>query len=154
MFLCGINKVDVFTYFISTQYKLIENHKIEEGTLLNVTNDSLHPFHYHFGKCGVDSFKKLEHTRIHTCWPRDDDEEDTEGEVGVLVEEDEDEVLVETNYCNGNNEVVKFFDQKCVVCYERDSVYAFRQSSHQCICEQCYQNEGDNDILKCIGCRT
>ena len=60
-----------------------------------------------------------------------------------LVEEEED--LIETNYCNGNNEVVKIFKQKCVICYERDIVYAFRQ---------CYQNKGDNDIIKCVLCRT
>ena len=34
----------------------------------------------------------------------------------------------------------------CVICNERDSVYAFRQCVHQCICEQCYQYKGDVDI--------
>ena len=73
-----------YTYFISTHYKLIENHKIEERTLLNATNNSLDPFVYHLGICGEDSLETLEHTRIHTCRPRDDDE-DTEGEDDVLV---------------------------------------------------------------------
>ena len=143
-----------YTYFITTHYKLIENHKIEEGTLLNVTNYSLDPFEYHFEKCGVDYFKKLQHTRIHTCWPRDDDEEDTEGEYDVLVAKDEDEVLVETSYCNGEKEVVKNFNQKCVICYERDSVSAFKQRGHKCVCEQCYRRKGDIGILKCVVCRT
>ena len=43
---------------------------------------------------------------------------------------------------------------KSVLCLERDSIYAFRQCGHQCICEQCYQNKGDIDILKCVVCRT
>ena len=35
-----------YTYFLYHRYKLIENGKIEEGTLLNATN-SLDPFYYH-----------------------------------------------------------------------------------------------------------
>ena len=66
----------------------------------------------------------------------------------------EDEVLIEPSYTIGKNEVVKIFYQKCVICFERDSVYAFRQCGHQCICEQCYENKGVIDILKCIVCRT
>ena len=41
-----------------------------------------------------------------------------------MVEEDEEnEDLIETNYCNGTNEVVKIFNQRCVLCYEKDSVF-------------------------------
>ena len=75
-----------------------------------------------------------------------------EDEDDHLVEEDED--LIETNYCNGNNEVVKIFNQRCVICLEGDSTYAFRQFGHQCICDLCYQNKGDIDILECVVCRT
>ena len=74
-----------------------------------------------------------------------------------MVEEDvveENEDLIETQYFNGNNEVVKIFNQKCVLCLEKDSVYAFGQCGHQFICEQCYDNKGNIDILKCIVCRT
>ena len=70
----------------------------------------------------------------------------------VFVEEDE--VLIETNYCNGNKELVKNLNHKGVMCYERDSDYAFRQCGHQCTCEQCYQDKSDIDILKCVVCRT
>ena len=114
-----------------------------------MTNNSLDPFD--LKKCGIDSFKKLECSQIHTFYPHD--EEDIEDEDNDLVEEDED--LIDTNFCNGNNEVVKIFNQYmlCVICYERDSVYAFRQCGHQCICEDCYQNRGDIDLLKCV-CRT
>ena len=143
-----------YTYFLSSHYKFIENDKIEEGTFLNPTKNSLDPYDYHVEKCGKDAFKKLEHIQIHTCWPGFGEHEENEDD--YLVEEDEEnEDLIETNYCNGNNEVVKFFSQKkCVICLERDSIYAFRQCGHQCICEQCYQNKGDIDILKCVVCRT
>ena len=94
----------------------------------------------------------MERTEIHTCWPRVG--EDEENEDDDLVEEDEeDEDLIETQYLNGNNEVVKIFNQKCVIRLERDSVYAFRQCGHQCFCEQCFQNRGDIDLLKCVVCR-
>ena len=96
------------------------------------------------------SVKKLEYSQIHSfCSDIEDDIGEEEND--ILVEEDEE---VETNYCNGNKEVVKIFNQKCVICYEKDSVYAFRQCGHQCNCEQCYQNRGDIDILKCVVCRT
>ena len=110
------------------------------------------PIYYHLENCGVDSFKKLERSLIHTFWP--DDGEDIEDEE---VEEDENEEhddVIETIYCNGNNEVVKFFNQKCVICLEKDSVNAFTQCGHQRICEQCYQAKSHNDILKSVVCRT
>ena len=143
------------TYFLYHRYKFIENDKIEEGTLLNTTNGSLDPFDYGLKKCGVDSFKKLEHSLIHTFWPglgEDIENEDDISDVEDEVEENED--LIETNYTNGNNELVKIFNQKCGICLERDSDYVLRQCGHQCICEQCYQNKGNINILKCVSCRT
>ena len=106
-----------YTYFLYDRYKFFENDKIEEGTLINATNTSLDPYDYHVEKCGLDSFEKLEHNLIHTCWPGHG--EDIENEDGFLVVEDEvaeNEDLIETQYLNGNNEVVKIFNQKCVIC--------------------------------------
>ena len=140
-----------YTYFSYHHYKFIENDKIEEGTLLNKTNTSLDPYDYHLEKCGIDSFKNLERSLIHSFWPGHGEDNDN------LVEEDVvegNEDLIETQYFNGTNEVVKILNQKCVICYERESVYAFRQCGHQCICEQFYQSKGDIDILKCVVCRT
>ena len=134
-----------YTYFIAHQYKFIENSKIVEGTLL-ISPD---PIAYHIEKCGLDAFKKLEHSPIHTFWPghgEDDENEDDISDVEDEVQEVGD--LIETQYLNGNNEVIEIFNQKCVICLERDSDYAFRQCGHQCICEQCYQNKYDIDILK------
>ena len=100
-------------------------------------------------------FKKIERSLIHSFWPgvgQDGEDEDDISDAEDEVQEDED--LIETQHLNGNNEVIKIFIQKCVVCLERDSVYAFRQCGHQCICKQCYRNRGDIDILKCVVCRT
>ena len=121
-----------YTYFLYYRYKFIENDKIEEGTLLNTTYPSLDPYDYHLEKCGIDSFKNLERSLIHSFWAGHGEEEDDDD----LVEEDvveRNEDLIETQYFNGTNEVVKIFNQKCVICYERESVYAFRQCGHQCI---------------------
>ena len=75
------------TCSISTHYKFIKNDKIEAGTLLNATNESLDPFDYHLEKCGINSFKKLECSQIHTFYPHiEEDEEDEDDD--VLVEED------------------------------------------------------------------
>ena len=136
-----------YTYFLYNRYKFIKNDNIEEGSLLNATNYDLDLYNYHVQKCGVGSYKKLDRSLIHTCWP--DQEEDDD-----LVEEEENEDLFEVSYANGNDEGVKIFNQKCVICLKRDSVYPFRQCGHQCICEQCYQNKGDIDILKSVVCRT
>ena len=136
-----------YTFFIAHHYKFFENDKIEEGTLLNSTNG--YPYDYHLDECGLDSLKELERSLIHTFWPgvgEDISDEEDENE--------EDDDLIETQYLNGNNEVVKIFSQKCVTCLERDSIYAFRQCGHQFVCEQCYQNKGDIDKLKCVICRT
>ena len=95
----------------------------------------------------------LEYSEIQTFYPHNDENE--ENEDGDLVEKDEEnEDLIEANFTNGNNEVIKIFNQKYVLCLERDGVYAFRQCGHQCIYEQCCQNKGDIDILKCVVCRT
>ena len=105
-----------YTYFLYHRYKFIENDKIEESTLLNATDNSLDPFDCHLENCGIDSFKKLERSLIHTCWPSHG--EDIENEDDDLIEEDvveENEDLNESQYLNGNNDVVKIFNQKCVM---------------------------------------
>ena len=99
---------ELYTYFLYNRYKFIENDKIEEGILLNATNNSLDPYVYHVEKCCFDAFKELEQTQINTCWPGFG--EDIEDEDDGLVEEDEEnEDLIETNFTNRNKEVVNFF---------------------------------------------
>ena len=134
-----------YTYFLNHRYKFIENDKILEGALLNASRSSLDPYDYHIERCGIDSPKKLDHSLIYTFWPGHGEDQN---------ENVEDVILIEPSYTNGNNEVVKIFSQKCVICFERDSIYAFRQCGHQCICDQCYENKSDIDILACVVCRT
>ena len=123
--------------------------------MLNTTDGSLDPFDYHLEKCGVVSFKKLERSLIHTFWPGHGEDIENEDDISDVEDEvEEDRELIETSYTNGNNEVVRIFNQKCVICLERDSDHAFRQCGHRCICEQCYQIKGDIDILKCVVCKT
>ena len=87
----------------------------------------------------------MEQSKIHTFYPHEEDEENEDGD--LVEENEENEDMIETKYGNGTNEVVKIFIQKCIICYERDSVHAFRQYGHQCISEDCYQNRGDNDLF-------
>ena len=145
-----------YTYFLYHRYKFIENNKIEENTLLNATNNSLDPYDYHLEKCGIDSFKKLERSLIQTFYSSHGEDIESDDE---LIEENEDNIQEDINiheleYTNGNNKIVKVFNRKCVICFEEDSEYIFKQCGHQCICERCYQNKGDIDILKCVVCRT
>ena len=143
-----------YTYFIWIHYKLIENVKIEEGTLLNSSNDSLDPYDYHLSKNGLDCFKKLlEFNRIHSSWlgversfieENFEEEEDVEGDVN----------LHELENTDGSNEVVKVSNRKCVTCLKRDSDSIFEHCGHQCVCEKWYQNKSDIDIIKFLICRT
>ena len=50
----------------------------------------------------------------------EDDEEDVEEDVNIQ----------ELEYTDGSNEVVKFCNEKCVLCLERDSDYIFKQYVH------------------------
>ena len=135
-----------YTFFIAHHYQFIENDKIEEGTLLN----SPGPIDYHVGKRGKDVFKKLKRSLIHVFWSGVGEDIENENDVSDVEVGD----LIETEYPNGNNEVVENFIQKCVICLPGDSDYASREKDHQCICEQCYQNKGVIDILKSVVCRT
>ena len=121
-----------YAYIMAHHYMFTENDKVEEGTLL-IWPD---PIAYHIEKCGIDSFKKLENNLIHTYWPGQGEDIESENDIPDVEDEfEEDDDLIETQNVNGNNEVVKVFNQKCVLCYDKDSVYAFRQCGHQCNCE-------------------
>ena len=135
-----------YTYFIAQYYKFIENNKIEEGTLLN-TPDLID---YHVEKRSINDFKNLERNLIHVYRPGLGEDDILDVEDGVEEIED----LIGTQCFNENNEMLKIFNQKCVISSLEDSIYAFRQCGHQCICEQSYQNKGDIDILKRVFCRT
>ena len=139
-----------FTFFLYNLYKNIENDKTEEKTLLNTIDGCLDSYDYHVEKCGIDAFKIIRaHPNTYLLACRIEDEDDDLDE-----EDEENEDLIETIYTNWNDGMVKIFNQKCVICLGRHSVYAFGQCGHQCICEQCYQNRGDINKLKCVVCKT
>ena len=83
-----------YTYFLYNRYKFFENGKIEEGTLLHAINASLDPFDYHHEKCGKDSYKKLKHRLIHTCWPGHGED----GEDADEISDEEDEIEEDENF--------------------------------------------------------
>ena len=149
-----------YTNFISKQFKFIENQKIiEEGTLLNSTNNSLDPFAYHLAKIGEGGFKTMECNQMHSFYPKEEGENDEDEDIWRAQREldacfDEQRNLDEPAYCKGNNQMVKIFNQKCVSCFGNPIVYAFRQCGHQGICEKYSENKGDTDTLKCINCRS
>ena len=149
---------EIFTYFISTLYKFIENDKIKDGMLFNSSNDSFDPYDYHLSKNGSDCFKiLLECKRIQSFWldiQTDDVEEIDEDEENNVEVVEEDNNIHELKYTVGSNKVVNLFNQKWVIWFERNSDYLFKQCGHQCICEKCYQKKGNIDILRCVVCRT
>ena len=75
----------------------------------------------------------------------EDEEEDDEVE-----DEDEEDEINEEEFYNGTNEMVKIFNQKCVLCSEKDTIYAFRKCGYLCLCENCF----DSNITNCVVCRT
>ena len=87
--------------------------------------------------------------QIQTYYPNEEDEEEE-----LKVWHRDEEALFKSDFCNGNNEMVKIFNEECVICFENPSVYAVRQCGHQCICEKCHEKKRDIDKLKGIICRT
>ena len=73
----------------------------------------------------------------------DDDEQEND-------EEQQEDII----YINGNKELVKSFNKKCVICLEIDSIYAFRLCGHWCLCEDCYNNTDSIKITKCVICKS
>ena len=54
------------TYFICNHYKLIEYFKIEDGTSLNESVDTIDPKGYRLAKNGEGAFETLGSSQIHT----------------------------------------------------------------------------------------
>ena len=137
----AISLGEKYTSFVSEHYKFIENGRIEERSLLYSTDGSGVLYVYHLANCGVGAFKTIECIQIYTCYPEkeDDEEEDVwraQRKMYAWVEEQKN--LGQPTFCYGNNEMMKNFNQNCVICFKNSSVDAFRQRGHQCICEDCW----------------
>ena len=96
---------------------------------------------------------------MHTYYPGDDEDENEDEAIWGTQKQLEQwgaqpEALFKTDYCNGNNEVSKFFNRKCIIGFERDSEYAFRKCSHRGICEKRFNDKSDINFLKHIVCRS
>ena len=74
----------------------------------------------------------------------DDDDDNDEEEENIDIDE--------ISFYNGNNELVKIFNEKCCICLENDSCYIFKKCGHRCICNSCYQI--GVKLPKCNICRT
>ena len=107
-------------------------------------NDNVDPYDHPLAKRGELFFKTVEPNQIHSFHP-DEEVEEHDEEEDDWVEEQRN--LDKPAFFNGNNQIVRIFDEKCVIC-----VYAFRQC-HQCICEDCWTNSIVR-MLKCVVCRT
>ena len=141
-----------YTNFISDHQKYIENDKSEEVTLLKNTENSSDSFDYHFFKNGENACTRLSREVVHTYYPyKVDDDEDIWRAHRVLdVLYAANEAAHKLDYSNGNNEMVKILNQKCIKYLENRSAYDYGNCGNQCICESCYQNKDDVDILKCV----
>ena len=146
--------------FKSDHRNFNENNKIEEGTLIKATNDSLDPYDHHLAKCGEGAFEMMECNQIHSFYLKKEAKEDDEAEVFWRAQRELDDWVEEQRnldkcgYCNGNNQMVNIFNQKSVICFENPSLYAFRHCGHPYIWKSSYQNKGDVDILKRVIGRT
>ena len=138
-----------FNKSISDLYKFVENGKIEKGVLVNGIANRLDPFDYSVSNCGENAFRELHSEQFHTCYT--DEEEGDE-------DQEEDNAIPDTAmimvYHDLNNEIVKIFNQKCVIYLDNPSNHAFCLCGHQFICEHSFQNKSDVDLLKCVICRT
>ena len=114
------------------------------------------PYDYHLSRNGMGCFTKLlVCKRINSIWLSMEC-----GDMEEIIEEDFEEDVEENDnihdleYTNGSNEVVKTFNQKCVICLQQDTENKNKQCGRQCICEECCQLKGDIDIFKCVIRRT
>ena len=145
---CIIAAGEKHTYFISNYYKFTGNDKIEMGSLLIDTNISRDTFDSHHTKYGEKRFEKLNCKRIQTYYLDDESGWRTQTALDAWVEKQMN--LDRLYYRKGNIEMVKIFNQKYVLRFENDTVYAHRQCGHQCICQFCYENKGHIGLLKCV----
>ena len=115
-----------YTYFLSDYHELSRIEKIGKGNFLFSINDSVDPYDYHVLKC-ENAFTELWYEQFITCYS-DNEEADEDSWRTQQVLNDlyaANEAEDKSDFCNGTNEVVEIFNQKCVMCFENPSVYFF-----------------------------
>ena len=131
-----------YTCFLSDRCKNFDNDKIEEETLLKNTVDSPNPFDYLAFRCVEKVCNEVEHFLIHLYYSDEVGDNDEDEDIWRTQRHFEQwwaqqETLFRPDFCNGCNEVVWIFNQKCVICLEHPSFFVFRLCGHQCLCEHC-----------------
>ena len=130
---------------MSAHYEGIENEKIEEGASLDSTMNSLVFYDYNVINCAEKMFTELRYKQSCSHFSYDEDNEDEDNTIPdppTIMQID-----------NGNNEITKIIIQKCVFCLEKDTIYAFRQCDHHCVCKSFCRNKGDLNVLNCVVCK-
>ena len=106
------------TYFFDGRFRFIRNAyivgldcsqsaNIKEGTLLNTTEDSLDSHDYDLFKCDEDAFTTIILEQCHSYYNTDDNDDEDE--------DFEEMALEDMQCCNGTIEIIRLFNQNCVV---------------------------------------
>ena len=96
--------------------------KIKQGGSLNSAEDIVDRYVYHELTCGENVFTGIKFEEIHVFFSKNEEENIWQAQKTL-------DKMIEANfqseYSKGNNELVKVFNQECVICWENSSVYAF-----------------------------
>ena len=92
---------------------------------------NLDPFDYHDFNCCENASTELDYEQLHTHFTNDEDQKEDDNAIP-------DPPMV-MEYHIGNDEMVKIFNQKCVICLESPSIYAFCLCGHQFILENFFK---------------
>ena len=58
---------------------------------------------------------------------------------GNQIDDEEENIDInDLSIYNGNNELVKTFNEKYCICLENSSSYIFKNCGHSCVCDSCY----------------
>ena len=146
-------------YYMNDECKFISYNSIQDSDIrkkISEMDESYEPYRFLYDKNEGErnkfhSFIMIARRFEDNFYERILNGENNENEIDQEInEEDDEDEIFENKFYNGTNEMVKIFNQKCVICLEIDSVYAFRQCGHLFLCEIWYNSE----ITKCVVCRT
>ena len=141
---------------MSDKFQFISYDSIQDNDIrkkISEMDESYEPYRFLYDS---NEGERIKFHSFSLIAPRFDTNEDdvyfneVNNENQIDQEIDEEVEIFENKFYNGTNELLKIFNQKCVICLEKDSIYAFRQCGHLCLCEMCYNSE----ITKCVVCRT
>ena len=133
-------------YYLSDQFIFIPYKSIINEKRISEMDVMCDTFNFLYNTSEGERIKLKSLSLIATRFNDDSFEEYFNYMMTGIIEDEEDEIEI---IYNGTNEIVKIFNQKCVICLDNDSIYAFRNCGHLCLCENCF----DPKITKCVVCR-